>query len=279
MGNFILKISMRTLKLSAKLFTLFVLFTSILLLWFYIKIPSNKEIKGCLVTKMYQVHLCPGSKQYVRLGSVSNYVQKAVVVTEDSAFWQHHGFDFQEMQNSFKKNLEKGRFARGGSTITQQLAKNMFLTKDKTLSRKALEAIITVRLEEVLTKREILERYFNVVQFGKDIFGIQQAAHFYFKKNPSDLDVIESAFLVFLLPNPEVYSKSFYKKKLTAFASKRLEQIISRLYHFDRITQSEYLVAKNQLPYFLSGQQPPTIDPALDLIDEEDSDTELDLFE
>lgn len=279
MGNFILKISMRTLKLSAKLFFLFILFTSILLFLFYIKIPSNKDIKGCLVTKMYQVHLCPGSKQYVRLGSISTYVQKAVVVTEDSAFWQHHGFDFQEMQNSFKKNLEKGHFARGGSTITQQLAKNMFLTKDKTLSRKALEAVITVRLEKVLTKREILERYFNVVQFGKDLFGIQQAAQFYFKKSPSDLDVIESAFLVFLLPNPEVYSKSFYKKKLTPFASKRLEQIVTRLYQFDRITESEYLVAKNQLPYFLSGQQPPTIDPALDEINEEDSDAELDLFE
>jgi monofunctional biosynthetic peptidoglycan transglycosylase len=238
-------------------------------LWGFSQIPSDKQIKGCLTTEMYKVHLCPGSDGYAKLNAISPYLPKAVVLTEDGTFWSHHGFDLQEMQNSLKSNLEKGRFARGGSTISQQLAKNMFLTKDKTLVRKLIEAIITVRLEKVLTKKEIMEKYLNVVQFGKDIYGIKQAAQFYFKKDPKDLSLLESAFFAFLLPSPEIYSKSFYKKKLTPFAQRRLTEIIDRLYQYNYVTDSEYLASKAELEYFLTGQEPPVMDPNLDNIDEE----------
>lgn len=266
----------RTLSLGLKVGLIVVLLFSGILLWGLAQIPSDKEIKGCLVTKMYKVSLCPGSKTYTRLSNISQYLQKSVVLTEDSTFWSHQGFDLQELQNSLKSNLEKGRYVRGGSTISQQLAKNLFLSRDKTLTRKLLEAVITVRLEKILTKKEILERYLNVVQFGKNIFGIKQASQFYFKKSPNDLSLIESAFLTFLLPSPEVYSKSFYKKSLTPFARQRLNTIIDRLYQYNRVSESEYLVAKSELEYFLTGQEPPVIDPALDEINEEEVDLYFD---
>lgn len=219
----------------------------------FVQVPSREKIRGCMTTEMYRVHLCPGSKDYVVLNKISKHLQQAVVLTEDSAFWDHQGFDFQEIQNSFEKNLEQGRFARGGSTITQQLAKNMFLSSAKSLQRKILEAVITLQLEKHLTKREILERYLNVVQFGKDIYGVKKAAQFYFKKTPAQLDVIESAFLAFLLPSPEKYSVSYYKKQLTPFAKKRLRQISASMYRYGRIDSYDYRVALGRTNNFLTG--------------------------
>lgn len=267
----------KTVSLGLKVFLVILCLFLFIFVWGFSQIPTNKEIQGCLVTKMYKVNLCPGSKGYIRLGGISNYLQKSVVLSEDSNFWNHHGFDLQEMQNSFKANLEKGKFVRGGSTITQQLSKNLYLTRDKTLSRKVLEAVITTRIEKALSKKEILERYLNVVQFGKDIFGVQQASQFYFKKSPNDLDLLESAFLTMLLPNPEVYSKSYYRKSLTPFARTRIKQIIDRMYQYQRITESEYLTASADLDYFLTGKTAPVvdpslIDPALEEIDEEDAE-------
>lgn len=270
--------SARTLVLAAKVTLLVIVFLGLIVFWGIAQIPSEKEMKGCLTTKMYSVSLCPGSNAYVKLSQISTYMQKAVVLSEDGGFWQHNGFDLQELENSLKQNLEERRFARGGSTISQQLTKNMFLSRDKTLTRKALEAVITIRMEKVLSKKEILERYLNVVQFGKEIFGIKNAAKFYFKKSPSDLDLLESSFLVLLLPNPEIYSKSFFKKQLTPFAKKRMNQIVDRMYSYHHVTESEYLTAKSNLEYFLTGEEPPIITPEeeleFDQIDEESVEPE-----
>lgn len=263
------RISLRTFSLGIKVALVVCVVITALVFLALSQIPSDKEIRGCMVTKLYKVNLCPSSGQYVRLSQISPYMQKAVVLTEDSSFWTHQGFDLQEMHNSLKANMEKGRFARGGSTITQQLAKNLFLSKDKTLTRKVIEAVITVRLEKVLSKKEILEKYLNVVQFGKNIFGIKQAAQFYFKKSPAQLNLVESAFLTFMLPNPEIYSKSFHKKQMTPFAKKRLHTIVDRLYQYNRINEEQYITAKADLEYFLTGRAPPIIDPMWEGIDEE----------
>jgi len=254
----ILKVSFNSLSLLLKVILAGLFLIIFIGGWAYSKFPSDKELKGCIVTQMYKVKLCPTSGNYVKLSQVSSYMQKSVVLTEDSRFWEHNGFDFEELENSFKKNIEVGKFARGGSTITQQLAKNMFLSKDKTLTRKAIEALITVRMEKVLTKKEILEKYFNVVQFGKNIFGVKNAAQFYFKKHPSQLSIVESAFLTLLLPSPEIYAKSFHTKNLTPFAHKRLNTIIDRLYQYHRIDENEFISAKSELEYFLS-QKPPEV--------------------
>lgn len=215
-------------------------------------VPSAEEIRGCMTTRMYQVHLCPGSKDYVPLHEISVILQKTILLTEDSTFYQHRGFDWVSIERSAREGWESGLFKRGGSTITQQLAKNMFLSKERTFWRKGLEALITYKIEKTLSKKEILERYFNVIEFGKDIYGIKKASSFYFKKRPADLTVLESAFLAMILPNPIKYSHSFHKKSLTPFAHARLTQIVDNLYLYKRIDQIDYDIATIELQSFLS---------------------------
>ncbi|MBC7372310.1 MAG: monofunctional biosynthetic peptidoglycan transglycosylase [Bdellovibrionaceae bacterium] len=220
--------------------------------YMYMQIPSEKQIKGCMVTTMYQVNLCPGSKDYVPLKQISKYVQQAIVLTEDSSFFDHDGFDWKSIEENAKKNLEKGVYAKGGSTISQQLAKNLFLYKDKTLIRKGLEALITQKIEKTLSKKEILERYLNVVEFGNEVYGVKQAAIFYFKKSPASLTIVESAFLAMVLPNPKKYSQSYFKKELTPFAHKRLKKIVGDMHQYGRINDEEFDLASNQIAGFFS---------------------------
>lgn len=218
----------------------------------YLLIPDRKDLMSCFTTKMYEVYLCPGSKNYVPLSQISRIMQKTVVLTEDSLFFEHKGFDWESIEKSAKENLDGGKFKRGGSTISQQLAKNLYLTKDKTLIRKVVEAFVTLQIEKHLTKKEILEKYLNVIEFGKDIYGIKSASWHYFKKAPSQLDVVESAFLAMLLPNPKKYSRSFYAKKMTPFVFKRIKRIVGDMYQYNRITEDQYLAAKDKLKSFYS---------------------------
>lgn len=223
-----------------------------LCIWGLSQIPSKEKIKGCFTTKMYEVELCPGGPQYVPLNQISKYVQKTLILAEDSTFYQHHGFDWESIEKNAKETLKTKKYKRGGSTISQQLAKNLFLTQEKTLARKAIEAVLTLKIEQSLSKNEILERYLNVVEFGDGIYGIKAAALFYFKKKPSELDVAESAFLVMLLPNPIKYSASFRKKELTKFAKNRLTQLIENLYQYQRIDISEYDIAMARVDTFFN---------------------------
>ena len=203
-------------------------------------VPRPTTIKGCLTTEMYHVHLCPKDANYAKLREISTHARDAVVVSEDGAFYAHHGFDWDELQKSVKKDLNEGEFARGGSTLTQQLAKNVYLSPEKSIYRKIKEAMITVELERTLTKDEILEKYLNVVEFGQNLYGIKPAAQFYFKKSPSELTPAEGAFLAFLLPNPKKYSQSFRQKRLTKFAGRQTRVIVDRLYRFKKISEDEH---------------------------------------
>lgn len=240
----------KTLKILMTTATVFIIAALMITFLIISEFPSDTEISGCINTRLFHVFLCPSSSNYTKLNEISPNLLKTVVLTEDSTFWNHHGFDLDELQKSFKKNMEKGTYVRGGSTITQQLAKNLYLSKEKSLLRKIKEALITIRIEKSLSKKQILERYFNVVQFGKNLYGIKQASNFYFKKAPSDLSVFESTFLTFLLPSPERYSSSYFKRELTPFAERRLSQIIDNLYAYQRISSTEYSIAKNELDVF-----------------------------
>ncbi len=161
----------------------------------------------------------------------------AVIVSEDGSFYDHNGFDWYELKQSLKKDLKTGHFSRGGSTITQQLAKNLYLNKEKSLFRKIREAIIASQIEDILDKEEILEKYFNVVEFGPKIYGIKAGAQFYFNKKVSDLTIAEGAWLAMLLPNPTKNYQSFRKGTLTSFARKEITTTINRLVAFKKISQ------------------------------------------
>ncbi|MFZ4403064.1 MAG: monofunctional biosynthetic peptidoglycan transglycosylase [Pseudobdellovibrionaceae bacterium] len=264
------------IKNTFKTFLYFFLFlaASLILLaaWIWLQIPSEKQIKGCITTTMYEVRLCPGSANYVSLKKISQHLRRAVILTEDGSFFQHKGFDWEAIETNAKLNLEKGKYLKGGSTITQQLAKNMFLNKNKTLWRKAIEALIVLKIEKVLSKNEILERYLNVVEFGKNIYGVKQAAKYYFGKSAGDLNVLESAFLAMVLPSPIKYSRSFFSKDLTPFAKRRITRVVSDLYRTGRINESEYNTALLDLDYFLSDRKRPL--PELGLTADEQKTSE-----
>lgn len=143
--------------------------------------------------------------RWVPLKSISPYLMKAVLIAEDDKFWKHHGFDKEAIQKAFEKNLESGKFKLGGSTISQQLTKNLYLTPAKNPVRKLKEAIITWRLERTLSKRRILELYLNVVEWGEGIFGAEAASRRHFGKPASALTAEEAAKLAAALPNPRRY--------------------------------------------------------------------------
>lgn len=228
--------------------------------------PRPTNIKGCLTTEMFHVHLCPKDPTYVRIGAISKYARNAVIVSEDGSFYSHHGFDWDEMEKSFQKDVDEGVFARGGSTITQQLAKNVYLNQQKSLLRKLREAMITVQLEKTLTKDEILEKYLNVVQFGDHLYGIGPASQYYFKKSASELTPAEGAFLAFLLPNPVKYSQSFRQKKLTHFAGSQVRVIVNRLYGFKKIDDAEHEAALAEVSRMFGPEvEGSQIEPALEL--------------
>lgn len=201
--------------------------------------PSGQDLDGCLTTTMFEVELCAKSSSYVKLGQISPFLKNAVIASEDAAFWDHHGIDWVELQNSFETNLKKGRMARGGSTITQQLAKNVYLSADKSLIRKFREAVIALRLERLYKKEFLLEKYLNVVEFAPGVYGAKAAAQHYFQTTPGNLNIGQSVWLAFLLPNPEKYSISFKNRALTPFAYRQLRAIVDRLFRFKRISDDQ----------------------------------------
>ena len=142
---------------------------------------------------------------WVPLSRISPYVVKAVIIAEDDKFWSHEGFDFEAMQQALEKDIKKKKFQAGGSTISQQLAKNLYLSPSKNPVRKIKEAIITWRMEKELPKKRIIELYLNVAEMGDGVFGVEAAAQTHYRKHASGLTAREAATLASILPNPRRY--------------------------------------------------------------------------
>ncbi len=176
---------------------------------------------------------------WVSLDAIPKSVVGAIVVSEDYGFYQHNGVDIGEFKEALKENIEAGRFKRGGSTITQQVVKNVFLTSDKTIVRKLKEMFLAGRLEQAIGKKKVLETYFNIAEWGAGVFGIGAASQTYFKKPPLELSPKEAAFLAMLLPSPKRYSQSFRMKKLTKYAGKTIDRILEKMEHAHYITDIE----------------------------------------
>ncbi|MBL7663614.1 MAG: transglycosylase domain-containing protein [Bacteriovoracaceae bacterium] len=182
---------------------------------------------------------------WVRLDQISSPMRRAVVITEDWAFYDHEGVDFNQVRVIVQEFLVSRRFTRGGSTITQQLVKNILLYPDKTIWRKMKEIVLAKKMEMTLTKYRILELYLNVIEVGPGLYGVQKGAQHYFGKNASELDAREAAFIAMLLPNPKKYSESFRKKQLTAFARQRVRDILRKMKAVHVITEEQYLFMRS----------------------------------
>ena len=159
---------------------------------------------------------------WVPLKRISPHLQKAVIVAEDASFYQHEGFDWDGLKEAVTRNWKKGRLRRGGSTLTQQLAKNLYLSPEKNLYRKAHEAMLAWELERALPKKRILELYLNTAEWGHGVFGAEAAARHYFGKSAEDLSPDEAALLAAMLPSPRSYDPI----RLTPYLSKRQAQIL-----------------------------------------------------
>ena len=182
-------------------------------LWIYMSLPdvgdleTNNPRSTALMLQRFreakesQRHLAI-RHQWVPFDSIPKLLKDTVRVTEDAAFYQHQGLDLNELKAAIKKNWQKGGYVRGASTISQQLAKNLFLTTDKSIIRKIKELFITRRLEKRLSKNRIFELYLNVIEFGPGIFGVQAAARHFFGKNVSQLNIEEIVRLTAVIPKP-----------------------------------------------------------------------------
>ena len=161
--------------------------------------------------------------RWVPYARISANLKKAVIVTEDGTFWQHEGVDYEQLRDSMETNWERGEFARGASTITQQLAKNLYLSPSKNPIRKAKELLITRRLEVELSKQRILELYLNAIEWGDGVWGAEAAARRYFHKSAADLSAPESALLAAAIASPHILDPAHPSARL-----RRRQQMIMR---------------------------------------------------
>ena len=177
---------------------------------------------------------------WLSYGAVSEHIKKAILISEDAAFFSHKGVDMTELKAALKKDLETLSFSRGGSTLTMQLAKNLYLNPSKNPLRKLKEIIIAHQLEAALSKQRIFEIYLNVVELGRNIYGVEAAARHYFGKSAAAVDPVEAATLAALLPSPR-------NSKERSLAARR-NIILNRLASIGYLSQSENQNAQQMLP-------------------------------
>jgi monofunctional biosynthetic peptidoglycan transglycosylase len=164
-------------------------------------------------------------KHWLPYEKISNHLKRAVIAAEDDKFVDHEGFDWEGMQKALEKNQKKGKVVAGGSTISQQLAKNLLLSPNKSVLRKGEEALITLWLELLWDKRRILEVYLNVVEWGEGVFGAEAAAKRYFGVSAAQLDAAQAARLAVMLPAPRRFEKNPY----SAYLDGRVEIVLGRM--------------------------------------------------
>jgi hypothetical protein len=192
----------------------------------------------------------PGSGSWTRLSALPSYVGWAAISTEDLAFYDHNGFRLNLIKRAVKLDLDRGRYVYGGSTISQQLVKNLFLSREKTLSRKAEEAILTWHMEQRVEKARILELYVNCIEYGPEIWGITRAAKAYFNKRPQDLTPLETAFLMGLKPCPRCGYNQYKHRTFAPWWHKRMEGVLTRLRDRGWITEEQFEESRPFVPAF-----------------------------
>ena len=230
-----------------------VIFTVILLLiaWFFLSLPDVSNLKTTnpgttsLIESRKKQAKKKGTKlkiyqKWVNFADIPEMLKDTVRISEDAGFYYHKGIDYFELKEALKKNLKEGKKVRGGSTITQQLAKNLFLSTKKSYTRKIREFFIAKKLEKQLSKNRIFHIYLNLIEFGRGIFGVEAAGEYFFKKPVSHLNLVEIIRLAAVIPKPlrvSPLSNSGYMKWRANF-------LLDKLYKYQYITGDEYYSAK-----------------------------------
>jgi membrane peptidoglycan carboxypeptidase len=195
----------------------------------------------------------PENLNFVSLGNISSYLQNCVLSSEDPSFFDHSGFVEESFKQSIATNFKKGRFVRGGSTISMQLVKNVFLSRNKTIARKLEEALIVWLIERnrLVSKERMFEVYLNIIEWGPNIYGIGEASNYYFEKSPSSLSLQESVFLSSIIPHPKYYKSAFDSTGSFSTSMRNYYKVIAnRLVIREKITEAE--VDTSFLPLHLS---------------------------
>ena len=230
---------MKRVLLKSLLVTIFVGFA----VYFYYGLPTVSVLKqqnpksSALMElrdeeyRQKNIH-APRRQVWVPYDAISDHLKKAILVNEDAAFFSHKGVDLDELKAALKKDWETMSFNRGGSTITMQLARNLYLNPSKNPLRKAKEIMIAWQLEQTLSKRRIFETYLNIVEWGRNVYGAEAASRFYFGKSAAAIDPLEAATLAALVPSPRT------SKERNILSRRNL--ILSRLVSVGYINNAEY---------------------------------------
>lgn len=225
--------------------------------------PWTREVQG--IRGPMQLDSGPGTPDWTAYEDISPYMETAVLVCEDEGFFRHRGFAWRAIESSIEQNLMEGRFFRGGSTVSMQLAKNLYLGREKTLARKIQEAALTLLLEQELSKHELMELYLNVIEYGPGIYGIRQAARYYFNEEPGNLSLGQALYLGSILPKPD--SHHFMADgRVSAKWSAYLRKLMQIAYKIRRISEEELAEGLSEQVAFrqpnLLGQELQTVDEA-----------------
>jgi hypothetical protein len=186
------------------------------------------------------IDVSPASPDFIALHDVPPLFLRTLLLAEDAGFWGHRGIDLRELPAAMLTNWSRGGAARGASTITQQLAKNLFLSRDKQLGRKLQELAITFLLESALGKERILEIYLNIIEWGPDLHGLRPAARHYFGREPGALTPAQMAFLVAIIPGPTLYQRSIAGGTPSPALRTLIDNLLAKLRSVDAISEAEY---------------------------------------
>ncbi|MCB5190656.1 monofunctional biosynthetic peptidoglycan transglycosylase [Methylobacillus arboreus] len=198
----------RGLLLALVLVVFYQLWIFMHILWWVEHNPASSAfMRTSLITLREENPKAALKHEWVEYSRISRNLKRAVIASEDAKFVGHEGFDWDGIQKAYEKNWQKGKIVAGGSTISQQLAKNLFLSTKRTPWRKLQEAAITWMLERMMSKRRILEIYLNVIEWGSGVFGAEAAARHYYKTSAANLSSAQAAKLAAMIPNPRYYDK------------------------------------------------------------------------
>lgn len=195
-------------------------------LWWRAYAPASTAFMDARLAQLQKKS--PGAKlqhQWVDYARISTQLKRAVVAAEDAKFMDHEGFDWEAISKAIERNEKKGRIVAGASTISQQLAKNLFLSGERSWIRKGQEAVITWMLETALPKRRILELYLNFAEWGEGVFGAEAAARYHFGGRAAGLGAEQAAYLAVILPSPRRYERG----RITPYVANRMATILARM--------------------------------------------------